>query len=115
MAPELNNFFCHGFLNARRPRREKSAFPMEFGSLWRVFRVKIKCIVTTQIELPNELFSYVIIVSGLLPLTCCLTMESFHGVITFQPVLLTRVNLRMGYVYALSLLKSLCMLTCEMC
>ena len=31
--------------------------------VWRVFRVKIKCIVTAQIELPNELFSYVMIVS----------------------------------------------------
>ena len=68
---------------------------VDVGVLWCVFRVKVKCIVTTQIELPNELFSYVMIVSRLLPLTCCLTMESFRGVITFQPVL-TRVNLRMG-------------------
>ena len=31
--------------------------------VWRVFRVKIKCIVTTQIELPNKLLSYVMIAS----------------------------------------------------
>ena len=36
---------------------------VDVGVLWRVFRVKVKCIVTTQIELPNELFSYVMIVS----------------------------------------------------
>ena len=40
-------------------------------------------------------------------LTCCLAMEPFRGVITFQSALLTRVNLRMGYGYALLLLKSL--------
>ena len=45
----------------------------------------------------------------------CLAMESFRGVITFQSVVLTRVHLRMGYVYALFLMKPPCMLTCEMC
>ena len=39
-------------------------------------------------------------------LTCCLAMEPIRGVITFQSAL-TRVNLRMGYVYAWLLLKSL--------
>ena len=36
-------------------------------------------------------------------------MESFRDVITFQSVLITRVNLRIGYVYAFILLKSPCM------
>ena len=35
--------------------------------LRRVFRVRIKCTVTTQIELPDELFSYATIVSQSMP------------------------------------------------
>ena len=52
--------------------------------LRRVFRVRIKCIVTAQIELPDELFSYATIVS--------------QSMTSVQSILLTRVRLRMGYV-----------------
>ena len=52
-------------------------------------------LVATQIELPNELFSYVMIVSRWLLWTYCLAMESFLGIITFESVLLTRFNLRL--------------------
>ena len=52
-----------------------SCFIITIYFLRRVFRVRIKCIVTTQIELPDELFSYATIVSQ--------SMTSVDGILSW--------------------------------